>query len=356
MEIKKSEQIGLSEEYGKLLKDLKDKIFNAQMRAARAVSNELISLYWNIGSKIIHLKKDIKWGGKLIDRLSKDLQKEFPGMRGFSSSNLKKMRIFAELYPELLIGSQPVNQLPWGHIVILILKIKNEQMRDWYAAQALENGWSRSILETHISLQLYERQSDQTKKISNFRDLLPQPNSDLAHQSLKDPYIFDFLTVGKNAHEKELEKELTHHITKFLLELGTGFSFVGRQVPIKVGENDYLIDMLFYHIKLKCYVVIELKARKFKPQDAGQLNFYLSAVDGKMKGEDDNPTIGILLCQSKEKIVAEYALRNLTSPIGVSEYLLTRMMPKNLKTSLPTIEEIEAELSTDLKYDETDEK
>lgn len=348
MEIKKSDHIGLSDEYAKLLKDLKTKILNAQIRAAQAANAELIYLYWNIGQQIINQQKESEWGSKLIDKLSTDLQNEFPGMKGFSSTNLKRMRLFAELYPKNPIGSQAVPQLPWGHIIILLFKIKDKEIRNWYASQALENGWSRAILETQISLNLYERQGHLTEKTSNFKKNLPAPQSDLAQQSLKDPYIFDFLTVGKNAQERELEKELTTHIAKFLLELGTGFSFVGRQVPVAIGESDYFIDMLFYHIKLKCYVVIELKARKFEAKDAGQLNFYLSAVDDKIKGHDDNPTIGILLCQSKEKIVAEYALRNLSSPIGVSEYQLTKMMPKNLKTSLPTIEEIEEELSIDL--------
>lgn len=348
MEIEKVEKIGLSKEYINLFKELKKKISTAQIRAARAANKELIRLYWNIGSEILKLQQEAKWGSKFIEKLSKDLQSEFPGMKGFSVSNLKKMKIFAELHQEP-ISSQVVNQLPWGHIVILLLKVKNRPERDWYINKALEYGWSRSILEIQIEQQLYERQGIAGKKTSNFKNILPPPNSDLAHQSLKDPYVFDFLTVGQDALEREIEKELTTHITKFLLELGTGFAFVGRQVPLTVGESDYIIDMLFYHIKLKCYVVIELKARKFDPRDAGQLNFYLSAVDDKIKGNDDNATIGILLCKSKDKVAAEYALRNLSSPIGISQYQLTKMMPQNLKTSLPTIEEIENELSEDLK-------
>lgn len=347
MGIKKSDNIALSTEYSELLKDLKARIATAQIRAAHAVNTELISLYWHIGQEIIQRQKYTKWGSKLIENLSLDLQNEFPGMKGFSVINLQRMRLFADLYPSS-IASQAVTQLPWGHIVVILYKIKDEKIREWYATQTLENGWSRSILETQISLNLYERQGNDQKKTTNFKMRLPAPQSDLAQQSLKDPYIFDFLTIGKDAKERELEKELTSHITKFLLELGTGFSFVGRQVPLTVGDSTYYIDMLFYHIKLKCYVVIELKARKFDPKDAGQLNFYLSAVDDIIKGEDDNPTIGILLCQSKDKIVAEYALRNVSSPIGVSEYQLTRMMPNDLKTSLPTIEEIEQELSQDL--------
>jgi predicted nuclease of restriction endonuclease-like (RecB) superfamily len=348
MDIKKSDKIALSTEYAQLLKDLKQKIAKAQVRAARAANTELISLYWNIGQEIIQRQNETKWGSKLLEKLSKDLQNEFPEMTGFSASNLKRMRFFAELYAQSQIGSQAVTQLPWGHIIVLIYKIKDEKMREWYAAQTLENGWSRSILETQISLNLYERQGDLTEKTTNFKDMLPAPQSDLAQQSLKDPYIFDFLTTGKNAQERELEKELTKHITKFLLELGTGFAFVGRQIPVEVGDESFKIDMLFYHLKLRCYVVIELKARQFKPADAGQLNFYLTAVDEKIKQVSDNPTIGILLCKSRNKIIAEYALRNVSSPIGVSEYLLTKMMPKDLKTSLPTIEEIEQELSDDL--------
>lgn len=348
MEIKKSDNIGLSVEYRLLLKGLKTRIATAQIRAARAANTELISLYWHIGQEIIQRQKETKWGGKLLEKLSKDLQNEFPEMTGFSASNLKKMRFFAELYAHSPIGSQAVTQLPWGHIIVLIYKIKDEETREWYAVQTLENGWSRSILETQISLSLYERQGNLAEKTSNFKELLPAPQSDLAHQSLKDPYIFDFLTVGKNAQERALEKELTTHITKFLLELGTGFAFVGRQVPVDVGDENFTIDMLFYHLKLRCYVVIELKARKFRPADAGQLNFYLTAVDEKIKHANDNPTIGILLCKSRNKVIAEYALRNVSSPIGVSEYQLTKMMPKDLKTSLPTIEEIEEELSVDL--------
>jgi predicted nuclease of restriction endonuclease-like (RecB) superfamily len=348
MGIKKSENIGLSAEYGQFLRDLKTKIANAQMRAARAANTELISLYWHIGQQIIHRQNQTKWGAKFIEKLSLDLQNEFPGMRGFSVRNLERMRFFARLYPSDSIATQAVTQLPWGHIVVLIYKIKDESMRAWYAAQTLENGWSRSILEIQISLNLYDRQGKLAEKTTNFKEMLPAPQSDLAQQSLKDPYIFDFLTTGKNAQEREIEKELTTHITKFLLELGTGFAFVGRQVEVKVGDQTFRIDMLFYHLKLKCYVVIELKARQFKPADAGQLNFYLTAVDEKIKQVDDNPTIGILLCKSRNRVIAEYALRNVSSPIGISEYQLTRMMPKDLKTSLPTIEEIEQELSADL--------
>ena len=338
----------INSEYAALLIDLKNKIKTAQLKAVKAVNTELVSLYWEIGNQILIKQQDTKWGSKILAVLAHDLQNAFPDMKGFSLSNLKRMRLFSRTYNDLKKSPQAVGQLPWGHISLLLERIKDKKSHDWYASQVLENGWSRSILEFHISQDLYERQGNNIGgKVSNFADKLPAPQSDLAHQSLKDPYIFDFLTIGDKAYERELENELTTHITKFLLELGTGFAFVGRQVPVEVGNENFTIDMLFYHLKLRCYVVIELKARQFKPADAGQLNFYLTAVDEKIKRADDNPTIGILLCKSRNKVIAEYALRNVSSPIGVSEYQLTRMMPKDMKTSLPTIEEIEKELSSD---------
>lgn len=335
----------ISQDYKDFLIDLKVRIRSAQIKAAHVVNRELIQLYWEMGKSIVERQKLAKWGSGFLEQLAKDLRAEFPGMEGFSETNLRRMRQFAEYYPNILIQSQAVTELPWGQIQVLMFKIKDSEIRDWYAAQTIENGWSRSILSMQIESDLYERQGKPELKTTNFRERLPPLQSDMAEQSLKDPYVFDFLTVGKDAHEREIEKELTHHIQKFLLELGTGFAFVGSQVPIKVGDSDFLIDMLFYHLKLRSYVVIELKARRFEPKDAGQLNFYLAAIDAQMKAPNDNPTIGILLCQSKDKIVAEYALKNVSSPIGVSEYELTKMMPKELKTSFPTIEEIEAELS-----------
>ena len=338
-------KLSMDKSYQKYFSELKTRIRSAQIKAAHAVNTELIKLYWDIGKSIVARQKSAKWGSGFLENLAKDLQNEFPGMEGFSLTNLKRMRQLAEIFPDFLISPQAVGQLPWGHISVLMEQVKNAQERDWYATKALEYGWSRSILSMQIETDLYGRQGKLTTKVSNFRDKLPPAQSDLAEQSLKDPYIFDFLTIGPEAHEREIEKELTTHITKFLLELGTGFAFVGSQVPITVGESDFYIDMLFYNLKLRSYVVIELKAKKFKPEDAGQLNFYLAAVDAQMKSQHDNPTIGILLCKSKDQIVAEYALRNVSSPIGVSDYQLTRMMPKELETSLPTIEEIEAELS-----------
>jgi predicted nuclease of restriction endonuclease-like (RecB) superfamily len=342
------DNLKIDNEYVSLLTDLKNKIKTAQLKAVRAVNTELVSLYWEIGNQILIKQQNAKWGSKVLAALAHDLQNAFPYMKGFSLSNLKRMRLFSKTYPDLKKSPQAVGQLPWGHISLLLESIKDKKGHDWYASQVLENGWSRKVLDFHISQSLYERQGNIGAKVSNFADKLPAPQSDLAQQSLKDPYIFDFLTIGDGAYELELEKELTTHITKFLLELGTGFAFVGRQVVIEVGDENFKIDMLFYHLKLRCYVVIELKARQFKPTDAGQLNFYLTAVDEKIKHADDNPTIGILLCKSRNKVIAEYALRNVSSPIGVSEYQLTRMMPKDLKTSLPTIEEIEEELSNDL--------
>jgi predicted nuclease of restriction endonuclease-like (RecB) superfamily len=263
-------------------------------------------------------------------------------MKGFSFRNLKYMRQFAETYLNP-IGQQPVAQIPWGHNVILLDKLDSLEKRLWYAQKTIEHGWSRNILTIQIETKLYERQAT-SEKINNFGQNLPAPQSDLAHQLLKDPYVFDFLSVGQEAQEREIENALVQHITKFLLELGTGFAFVGQQYHLEIGGDDFYIDLLFYHLKLRCYVVIDLKAGKFKPADAGQINFYLSAVDDLLRHPSDNPSIGILLCKDKNGAVAEYALKDVNKPIGVSAYQIVESIPEPLKTSLPTIEQLEAEL------------
>ena len=336
-----SKSLTVNPDYGKFLADLKTKIRSAQIKAALSVNNQLIRLYWEIGQEILKKQKEAGWGAKIIDQLAKDLSVAFPDMKGFSPSNLKYMRRFAEEYPGLKIGQQPADQLPWWHNVILMTKVKNLSERIWYAEQTLENGWSRNILSLQIDSKLYHRQG---KALTNFKTKLPPLQSDLAEQTLKDPYIFDFLSVGREAHEREIEKELVQHITKFLLELGTGFSFVRQQYRLEIGGEDYYIDLLFYHVKLHCYVVIELKAGKFKPEYAGQINFYLSAVDELLRSTSDNPSIGIILCRDKNRAVAEYPLRDVSKPIGVSEYQIGQSIPEKLKTSLPTVNELEEEL------------
>ena len=266
-------------------------------------------------------------------------------MQGFSIANLKRMRLFAETFPSLEIGSQAVSQLPWGHISVLLHKLNNNVGRNWYASKIIEHGWSRSILEMQIESGLYERQAENDKKIVNYHKFLPKPQSDLARDMLKDPYKFSFLTIQDKAYEREIEAGLIIHIRDFLLELGQGFAFVGSQVPLVFDDQEFFIDLLFYHLNLRCYVVCELKATKFKPEHTGKLSFYLSAVDNQLKKKGDSRTIGILLCKTKNKIIAEYALQNINAPIGVSEYTLSKDLPKTLKTDLPSVEEIEAELS-----------
>jgi len=277
----------------------------------------------------------------LFDR--NDLQHAFPETHGFSKTNLKYMRIFANLYPDG-IGQQLVDQLPWGHICLL-MRIKNTGERLWYIQQCIENGWARWLLEREVRSGLYNRQAIPKNKVTNYLTRLPAPHSYLAHDLIKNPYNFDCLGLHDQAQEREIENASIQHITKFLLELGKGFAFLGHQVPIEVNEKTYFIDILFYHVKLHCYVVAELKAKPFKPEDAGQLNFYLSAADDKLRTLEDNPSIGLLLCKSSDAVVAEYALRGIEKPIGVSEYSLTKAIPSNLEISLPTIEEIEAELN-----------
>lgn len=346
---KKEDSLRLDENYKIFLTDIKARLQAAQIRAALAANSELIKFYWELGNNLIEKQKNHKWGNGFLEQFSRDMRTAFPEMQGFSVTTLKRMRLFAQAYPDFKIGAQAVHQLPWGHIVIILHKLKDIKERDWYAEQTIKNGWSRSILEMQIESDLYQRQGISGNKVSNYHQHLPAPQSELANEILKDPYNFDFLTIQGPAHERTVEDGLITHIRDFLLELGQGFAFVGSQVPLTFEDQEFFVDLLFYHLKLRCFVVIELKATKFKPEHTGQLGFYLAAVDDLLRAEGDNQTIGILLCQSKSKVIAEYALRSLKVPIGVSEYTLSKALPKELKTSLPTVEEIEAELNEKTK-------
>ena len=332
--------------YMQWLAGLKQRIRGARQQALLAVNQEQIRLYYDIGRQILDRQSRQGWGARVIDRLSSDLRAAFPEMRGFSSRNLKYMKVFAEECPELRIGQQSAAQLPWFHIVTLITKVPDPALREWYAREALMQSWPREILNLHIRDQLHLRKG---AAVTNFERRLARHQAGLANQILKDPYHFDFLGLGDEAHERDIENALMRHITRFLLELGFGFAFVGRQFRLEVAGDEFFIDLLFYHTRLKCYVVVELKAQPFRPEHAGQLNFYLSAVDAQIKASDDAPTIGLLLCRSQNRLVAEYALAGIDKPIGVAEYQLVRALPEPLDTSLPSIEEIEAELSRDLE-------
>ena len=324
------------------ISELKIKIHNAQQRATLAVNKELVLLYWQIGNEILTRQEKQGWGTKVIERLAYDLRTAFPEMRGFSRTNLLYMRSFAEGWPDEQIVQQAVGQLPWGHNLVLLDKLKNSEDRIWYAKKTIENNWSRNVLVMQIESKLITRQG---KAITNFALCLPKPQSDLAIESLKDPYRFDFLSLGEEAGEREIENALVKQVTAFLLELGAGFAYVGKQVNIEVGGDDFFIDLLFYHLKLRCYIVIELKTGDFKPEHLGQLGFYLTAVDKQIKSKDDLPTIGLLLCKTKNKIVAEYALSDKTQPMGIAEFKLLESLPVNLQTQLPSIEDIERELT-----------
>ncbi len=329
------------EGYADWLSDLKSRIHSAQQRATLAVNRELVLLYWQIGRDILARQAAQGWGAKVIDRLALDLRSAFPDMKGFSPRNLKYMRAFAEAWPDGEFVQQAVAQLPWGHNLVLLDKLTTAEQRRWYAAKAIEFNWSRNILNIQIETRLLERSGT---AVTNFDASLPKPQSDLARESLKDPYRFDFLGLTDEAQEREIESALVKHVTDFLLELGAGFAFVGRQVLLDVGGDEFFIDLLFYHLKLRCYVVIELKGGKFKPEHLGQLSFYLTTVDAQIKHPQDGPTIGLLLCKSKNKVVAEYALRNTAQPLGVAEYKLLESLPEELQSSLPSIEQIEREL------------
>ncbi|MGI6342478.1 MAG: PDDEXK nuclease domain-containing protein [Bacteroidales bacterium] len=329
-------------EYINWVNELKTLIQRTQIKASISVNRELMGLYWTIGKSISEKVNTANWGSSVVEKLSEDLKEEFPNQKGFSRSNLFSMKKWFEFYSQSEIDiekiQQLVGQIPWGHNVVIISKSKNIEEAIFYSNKTIENNWSRSVLLHQIELNLYERHG---KAITNFTETLPTPHSELATETLKDPYKFDFLTLQEKAIEKDIEKQLVKHITSFLLELGTGFSFVGQQVPVKIDNQDFYIDLLFYHIKLKCYVVVELKAIEFKAEFAGKMNLYLSAIDDSLKTEAENPTIGLLLCKSKSKIIAEYALRGMTQPIGIAEYEISNAIPKEIKTELPTIEEIE---------------
>lgn len=324
------------------LADLKARIHTAQQRAALSVNRELVLLYWQIGKDILARQAAQGWGAKVIERLSQDLRSAFPEMKGFSRANLMYMRAFAAAWPDEQIVQQAVGQLPWGHNLVLLSQLKDPAQRLAYAESAIQHGWSRNVLNIHIETRLLERSG---KAVTNFSTTLPAPQSDLARESLKDPYRFDFLGLSREADERAIENALITHVTEFLLELGAGFAFVGRQVLLNVGGDEFFIDLLFYHLKLRCYVVIELKGGKFKPEHLGQLSFYLTAVDEQVKHAQDNSTIGLLLCKSKNKVVAEYALRQNNQPLGVAEYKLIESLPPELATDLPSIEQIEQELT-----------
>lgn len=377
------------QEYKEWLMNLKSKIRSSQIKAALAVNAELIGFYWDLGKMIS--EKQTAWGTSFLEQLSKDLKDEFPNMNGLSFRNLKYCRQFYQFYaspigqqvvaqlemqtqageeiiqqpvgqtlqqlvaeiqpsdknkkPQAtdLIWQQLVAQIPWGHNILIFSKSTDQQEALFYIQKTIENGWSRAVLSLQIESGLYSRQG---KAITNFKNTLPENSSDLAHQLLKDPYQFDFLTLTENYRERELENALVENITKFLLELGSGFAYVGKQVPLQVGDKEYAIDLLFYHLKLRAYVVIELKATEFEPEFAGKLSFYLSAANDLLKHPTDNPTIGLMICKNKNNIIVEYALKNINQPIGVSEYELTKQFPEQFRSSLPTIEEIENELKS----------
>lgn len=327
--------------YDKFLRELKERIRSAQVRAAIAVNRELVLLYWQIGREILSQQQQQGWGAKVINQLAKDLKKAFPEMKGFSPRNLKYMRAFAEAYPDETFMQQLAAQIPWFHNCVLLDKVKDATERQWYIQKTIEHGWSRSILVHQIELRLYHRLG---KATTNFDRTLPKPQSELAEQVLKDPYNFDFLSLGDKAWERELEKALIKHIRDFLLELGVGFAFVGNQYHLEVGSRDFWLDLLFYHYRLHCFVVIDLKVVEFEPEFSGKMSFYVSAVDDLLRQSGDNPTIGIILCKTKNQTLVEYALRDVNKPIGVSTYQLQDALPENLQGSLPTIEQLEAEL------------
>lgn len=332
----------LPADYQVFLQSLKSRIRTAQVRAAFAVNHELVRLYWTIGKDILAKQGSEGWGTGVIDRLARDLQQEFPGMEGFSPRSLKYMRALAEAWPEDEIVQQLVAQLPWGHNVRVLDRVKDRPTREWYLRAALEHGWSQNVLVHMISSQLHEREG---KALTNFGRTLPPPDSDMAQQILRDPYNFDFLTLADPFAERALERGLLTHLRDLLLELGRGFAFVGSQVPLVVDGRSFYVDLLFYHLRLHCYFVIELKTGDFQPEHAGKLSFYISAIDGTMRTPGDGPTMGLLLCETRSGPIVEYALQNLIQPIGVSTYRVTRELPEPVREELPSVEDLQEVVS-----------
>ncbi|BBZ04149.1 hypothetical protein MCHIJ_35860 [Mycolicibacterium chitae] len=330
--------------YPDLLDAVTDTVQTGRRRAIGAANQELVGTYWQVGAEILARQSAEGWGARVIDRLAADLRERFPGVKGFSARNLKYMRSFAETWPQEAIVQAPLAQLPWYHHIALLEKLDSPDLRLWYAQSAIDEGWSRNILVHHIDTRFYDRVG---KAITNFAQTLPPADSDMAQQATRDPYLFDFVGIADTRRERDLERALIDHVEKFLLELGQGFAFVGRQVHLEIDGNDFYTDLLFYHLRLRCFIVIELKAGDFDPSYLGQLGMYMAAVDDVLRHEDDKPTIGLVLCKTKSNVVAEYALRGYIAPIGVSEWktAITESLPAELQTSLPTVEEIEAELN-----------
>ena len=325
----------IDKSYVTVIESIKEQIRSAQHRAILNANKEMLILYWNIGKLV---NEHSEWGNKFLKNLSNEISNEFPTAKDFSVRNLQNMVKFYREYSEIEIVQTVAAQIPWSHN-LEILRIKSQEQRLWYINKTIENGWSKNILAHQIDINLYARQIEQ-KKVSNFPSKLPSPQSELALETMKDPYVFDFIELKEDAREKDLEDALINNITKVLLELGKGFAFVGHQYHLEVAGEDYYIDLLFYNIKLKCYVVIELKIGEFKPEYAGQLSFYLTAIDEQVKEVNDNPTIGLLLCRHKNNVVAEYTLRDMNKPMGVSEYRIKDYLPENLQNELPSIEEL----------------
>lgn len=330
--------------YRRALSSIQERVRTAQVRAATAAQRELVLLYWDIGHEITRLQSEHGWGAKVIDHLSRDLRADLPDTKGFSIRNLKYMRAFAEAWPDRAIVQQVVAQLPWSHQLVLLDKLGAAEERLFYLRAGVEHGWSRNVLALQIESRLHLRQG---QAVTNFHRTLPAPASDLAQQTIKDPYLFDFLSLAADARERDVERALLHHIRDFLLELGVGFAFVGHQVRIEVSGEEFFLDLLFYHLRLRRYVVIELKAGPFRPEYAGKLNFYLSAVDDIIRHPDDQSSIGILLCRARDRLIVEYALRDIAKPIGVAEWTtrLVESLPEELAGVLPTVEDIESHLA-----------
>ncbi|MET4105920.1 PDDEXK nuclease domain-containing protein [Hymenobacter sp. UYP22] len=333
----------LPADYPDFLSRLKTQIRETQVRAALAVNAELVQLYWRIGRGILQQQQQQGWGARIIDQLAQDLRQAFPDLKGFSPRNLKYMRAFAEAWPDAEFVQQVVAQIPWGHNVRLLDYVNDATEREWYVRQTIANGWSRNVLAAQVESGLYQRQG---RAVTNFDRTLPAPQSELAQQVLKDPYTFDFLSLGAEALERDLERGLLDHVRAFLLELGKGFALVGSQYHLVVGGQDYYLDLVFYHLQLRCFVIIDLKMGDFKPEDSGKMNFYLAAVDDLLRHPTDQPSIGLILCKTHNRVVSEYALRNLRQPIGVAEWQLTRALPAELRRALPTTDELDAALGT----------